>query len=96
MIITIYSDPQHGWGKVNKALLDKLYIADIISKHSYMREGKAYLEIDLDLPLLFRSLRRENMEYRIEYRYSNKLSRIRGYDAYKYEAVDKVNQVNVR
>lgn len=83
MIITIYADSGHAWGKVNKALLNKLGIADKISHYSYMREGKAYLEEDIDLGILFNALDAEGIKYRIEDRFSHKTSRIRGYDSYK-------------
>ena len=85
MIITIYADAGHAWGKVNKALLNKLGIANKISSYSYMREDKAYLEEDVDLSLLFYTLDMEGIKYRIEDRFSHKTSRIRGYDAYKAE-----------
>ena len=87
MIITIYADSGHAWGKVNKALLNKLGIADKISHFSYMREDKAYLEEDVDLGILLYSLDAEGIKYRLEDRFSHKTSRIRGYDAYKWEAV---------
>jgi hypothetical protein len=86
MIITIYADSGHAWGKVNKALLNKLGIADKISHYSYMREGKAYLEEDVDLGILFNALDAEGIKYRIEDRFSHKTSRIRGYDRYKNNA----------
>lgn len=82
MIITIYSDPQHGWGKVNKALLHKLGIADKISSYSYMREGKVYLEEDVDLNILVMALVDAKMPFRFDYRFTDKQSKIRGYDSY--------------
>lgn len=83
MIITIYADAGHAWGKVNKALLNKLGIADKISHYSYMREDKAYLEEDVDLIMLFDALDAQGIKYRIEDRFSHKTSKIRSYDAYK-------------
>lgn len=91
MIITIYSDTGHGWGKVNKALLHKLGIADKISHYSYMREGKAYLEEDVDLSILITALVDAGVTFRFDERHTDKTSRIRGYDRYVYEALDKVN-----
>ncbi len=85
MIITIYADAGHAWGKVNKALLNKLGIADKISHYSYMREDKAYLEEDVDLIMLFDALDAQGIKYRIEDRFSHKTSKIRSYDAYKRE-----------
>ena len=89
MIITIYADAGHAWGKVNKALLEKLGIADKISRYSYMRDHKAYLEEDVDLQILFNALDANGYKYRIDDRFSHKTSRIRGYDSYKHE-VNKV------
>ena len=88
MIITIYRDPSHGWGKVNKALLEKLGIADKISKYSYMREGKVYLEEDVDLSVLLQALTKAGRSFKLDDRYGEKPSRIRGYDAYKYEEAE--------
>ena len=85
MIITIYSDPGHGWAKVNKALLVKLGIADKISHYSYMREGKAYLEEDCDLSVLITALIDAKIPFRFDHRNGSKASRIRNYDRYKWE-----------
>ena len=86
MIITIYRDPSHGWGKVNKALLEKLGIADKISKYSYMREGKVYLEEDVDLGILLQALTKAGRSFKLDDRYSERPSRIRNYESYKWEA----------
>lgn len=85
MIITIYSDRGHGWGKVNKALLNKLGIADKISPYSYMRDSKAYLEEDCDLGLLLKTLDEQGIAFRFDERTTDKMSRIRNYDRYKFE-----------
>jgi hypothetical protein len=50
-----------------------------------MRGDKAYLEEDVDLGLFFYTLDMEGIKYQIEDRFSHKTSRIRGYDAYKWE-----------
>lgn len=92
MIITVYADAGHAWGKVNIALLEKLGIADKISRYSYMRGGKAYLEEDIDLGLLFSTLDKLGIKYQIDDRFSRTTSRIRGYDSYKYE-VNKVKYI---
>lgn len=83
MIITIYTDPSHGWGKVNKALLHKLGIADKISEYSYMREGKAYLEEDVDLNILINALIGAGIPFRFDFREGTKTSKIREYEPYK-------------
>ena len=91
MIITIYHDPAHAWGKVNKALLVKLGIADKISSHSYMREGKVYLEEDVDLGILIQTLIDKKIGFSFDNRYGTKVSRIRGYERYENK-FDKVNK----
>ena len=86
MIITIYHDPEHAWGKVNKALLVKLGIADKISDKSFMREGKVYLEEDVDLSILIQTLLEKKIGFNFDNRYGTKVSRIRGYERYKYDS----------
>jgi hypothetical protein len=46
--LTFYSDPGHGWLAVNRADLDALGIAHLITPYSYQRAGRVYLEEDCD------------------------------------------------
>ena len=82
MKITIYADRGHAWAKVNKALLNKLGIADQISRYSYMRGEKAYLEEDCDLSRLIKALTENNINFSFEERHTDKTSKIRSYSRY--------------
>jgi len=86
MIITIYSDSGHAWGKVKKALLDRLGIAKDISMFSYMRDNYAYLEEDCDLPKLCSALRKQGKAVSFNERVAHdRPSRIRSYQTYHTE-----------
>ena len=59
--INFYSDPAHGWAKVNKAELKRLNIADKITPFSYQRKDYAYLEEDCDLQTYINALRNKGI-----------------------------------
>lgn len=82
MKFTIYSDPSHGWCKVNRDLLKKLGIADKISIYSYQRKDAVYLEEDCDLGLLIEALKKAGKTFEYREMVSNKSSKIRSYDNY--------------
>lgn len=46
--LTFYADPGHGWLAVNRTDLDALDIAHKITRYSYERARRVYLEEDLD------------------------------------------------
>jgi hypothetical protein len=46
--LTYYTDPGHGWLKVNRSDLDTLDIAHQITPYSYERGDYVYLEEDID------------------------------------------------
>ena len=83
MRITILSDSGHAWGKVRRALLNKLGIEKLISHYSYQRGQYAFLEEDCDLSILINALDQNNIKYSFETRHTNKTSKIRGYERYK-------------
>jgi len=84
MIVTIYSDNSNAWGKVKKALLDRLGIAKSISNHSFMRDDYAYLEEDSDLPKLCSALREQGKAVSFNERVAKyNQSKIRQYEEYK-------------
>ena len=56
---TYMSDPGHGWVSVGKAELDVLGISHQISRYSYMKGERAYLEEDADMSLWI-AARRKN------------------------------------
>ena len=86
LIIHVFNDPAHGWGRVKISMLEKLGIADKITPYSYMRGSFAYLEEDCDLATLIKALKSRNTPHiHIEFRdhHSNRESRIRRYQRYE-------------
>jgi hypothetical protein len=83
MRITILSDSGHAWGKVRRALLNKLGIECLISSYSYQRGQYVFLEEDTDLNTLCKALDQNNISHSFEWRHTNKTSKVRGYDSYK-------------
>lgn len=83
MKITILSDSGHAWGKVRRALLNKLGIENLISHYSYQRGQYVFLEEDTDLNILCMNLDQHNIKYSFETRHTNKTSKVRGYESYK-------------
>lgn len=82
--ITCYSDPSHSWGKVKKAVLVNLGIADKITRYSYQRGDWAYLEEDMDLTTLCMALNQHNTRIKFVEKRSNRDSKIRSYERYEY------------
>ena len=52
---TFYSDPGHGWLKVNKRDLMELSLEDKISNYSYVSGENVYLEEDCDASLFWKT-----------------------------------------
>lgn len=84
MKLNYYQDPGHGWIKAPKALLQRLGIAGDISHYSYMRGDFAYLEEDCDAARLFKAADSIGLEIKLNEFHTNKQSKIRSYDQYKY------------
>ncbi len=84
--ITLYTDPQHGWGKVHLSELFNLEIWDKISTYSYIRSNAkyayVYLEEDLDLGLYLKALDSKGIKFKIIEKHTNKSSKIRSYSRY--------------
>lgn len=76
-----YSDPSHGWLKVDFSELERLGIANKISTCSYTRGITVYLEEDMDMTTFINAVGKENIKIR-EHR-ANKSSKIRSYASYK-------------
>jgi ATP-dependent Zn protease len=89
MNITIYADSGHAWGKVNRALLNRLGIEAQISPFSYQREQYVYLEEDCDLMRLFHALDAQGIKYEIKDRLARYApSKIRTFESYKSEVAN--------
>lgn len=65
MQVVFYSDPGHGWGKVNIATLLAFGLADKISNYSYRKGNFAYLEEDCDFPLFINYCKNHGIELEI-------------------------------
>ena len=78
-----YSDPQHGWAKVPRTLLNKLGIEDKITPYSYQRGDFAYLEEDADLTLFCNTLKAKGIAYEFRHHTSSwRSSKIRSYASF--------------
>jgi len=82
LTITVYQDPAHAWGKVERSVIDFLGIANKISNYSYQRKDHVYLEEDCDLGLVARELTARNVHVKFVEKFSNKSSKIRSYNSY--------------
>ena len=58
-VFDFYSDPGHGWLKVEMAILRELGIADKISAYSHMMGDYAYLEEDCDATTFYYAYQRK-------------------------------------
>lgn len=50
-----FEDPGHGWLEVPISEIDKLHLRSHISRYSYMKNDKAYLEEDCDMSVFLRA-----------------------------------------
>ena len=77
-----YTDPGHGWLRVPYSELERLDIADKITRYSYTKGDNVFLEEDCDLSTFMKA--KTNLNEKIEIRTinSNRQSRIRSYESY--------------
>jgi hypothetical protein len=79
MKINYYTDPGHGWFKVNRSLLHKLDIADKITNYSKQRGEYVYLEEDCDFSTFAKAYEKAGGQLDLIYNHTNKPSKIRSY-----------------
>jgi len=85
MQLDFYSDPGHGWLKVEKRMLEQFGIDDKISYYSYARGDYVYLEEDCDASLFIGALKDRGIEYEFKEHISlSKDSPIRNYAPYSF------------
>jgi hypothetical protein len=84
--LNYFTDPGHGWVSVKLDKLQALGIADQVSAYSYMRGGRAYLEEDCDLSLLYRACDAIGQTIELTTRHTNNRSPIRSYASYQARA----------
>lgn len=68
-VYTFHTDPGHGWLEVDMLELEMLGIVDQISRYSYQRGSKAYLEEDCDASLFINAM--ESKGQKVAYVTSN-------------------------
>ena len=92
MIFHCYSDPSHGWLKVQRKKVESLGIAARISSYSFQRGDWVYLEEDIDAGIFLNEFKTMNPNKTVVLRShnSNKSSRLRNYDRY----VNTTNQID--
>ena len=79
----LVSDPGHSWLKVPVAELQRLGIESNISSHSFIRNGVAYLEEDVDAHIFYDARTKENEPLKVKTFHRARTSKIRKYQAYK-------------
>jgi hypothetical protein len=82
---TFYADPSHGWLEVPRDLLHDLGIADDISRYSYQRLDKVFLEEDCDLSLFTRAMGAAGREFKTADIHTNGDSFVRSLPSYQVE-----------
>jgi hypothetical protein len=82
-----YNDPGHAWIKVPRALINSLGIATKISTYSYQRKNDVYLECDCDYEIFFHAIGAQNKQVTLVHFHTNKYSKIRSYESYRYKEV---------
>jgi hypothetical protein len=82
---TFYADPGHGWLEVPRDLLHDLGIADDISRYSYQRLDKVFLEEDCDLSLFTRAMGAAGREFKTADIHTNGDSFVRSLPSYHAE-----------
>jgi len=83
LTLTFHTDPGHGWLEADLALVRRLALN--ISRFSYMKGNKAYLEEDCDAPQLINALDSEGIKYKIVEKHTDRSHWIRNcYDYSSY------------
>ena len=86
--LTFYADPGHGWLEVERSDLDALGISDKISRYSYSKGEKAYLEEDCDAGLFLDSAKNQGWTINIKETYQENTP-IRNYASYTPKLLEK-------
>jgi hypothetical protein len=81
--LTFHADPAHGWLEVNRADLDLLNIAHKISRYSYQKADRVFLEEDCDAPHFIRAAESKGWTIETTEKFTNGESFIRRLPSYK-------------
>ena len=80
--LTFYVDPGHGWLEVDRSDLDALGISDKVSRYSYSKGEKAYLEEDCDAGLFIETAKSNGWTINIQEMYQENTP-IRNYQPFQ-------------
>ena len=81
--LIFHTDPAHGWLEVNRADLDLLNIAHKISRYSYQKDDRVYLEEDSDAAHYLRAAGGRGWTITTTEKHTNADSFIRNLDSFK-------------
>lgn len=91
-----YSDPSHGWLKVQRKELVELGIETQISGYSYQKGDAVYLEEDRDASIFIDAWEAKNriklMNSQINFHIVDRASRIRTYQPFRPKHDEELNQ----
>jgi hypothetical protein len=79
--LVFFADPGHGWLEVDRSDLDALGISDKVSRYSYSKGEKAYLEEDCDAHLFMETAKQNGWTINIQEKYQENTP-IRNYAHY--------------
>ena len=77
-----HHDAGHGWLEIPAWMIERLGLTEVISKYSYINNGKVYLEEDRDAGTLLRALDKGGYPYEIKEINDGPDSEIRTYRRY--------------
>jgi hypothetical protein len=91
---TFFTDPGHGWLEVDRSELDDLGILKKITKYSYQKGDKVYLEEDLDAGTFLEAKKRKGEKVNIREKNTNSESRIRNFGMFRASERSREAKVN--
>jgi hypothetical protein len=84
MQLRFICDAGHGWGEVSIDLINELRIGNQISRYSYMKGDKAYLEEDCDLPIFLNKMEKQGKKINFIEEHSNADSWVRNLQRFEW------------
>jgi len=81
--LTFHADPAHGWLEVDRADLETLGIVEKISRYSYHKGNRVFLEEDCDAPKYLQAAAANNWQIKTTEKHSDIHSFIRLLNPFK-------------
>ena len=81
--LTFHADPAHGWLEVTRADLEALNIVEKISRYSYQKANRVFLEEDCDAPHYLRAAAASGWNITTTEKHTNNYSFIRLLNSFK-------------